>query len=127
MSLNSDATGDQPAQRSTFPDLSDTTKRFNIQNYLKNLGSNWVWLQPIHPDGIDGRTVNPDDNNYYNVGSPYAVKNFFEVMPLMGKNFTGSTGFATAAAASANDPSPVGTDRFVLRLQSARDGQGGLC
>ncbi len=105
--LNIDATGDQPAQRSTFPDLSDTSKRWNIQNYLKNIGSNWVWLQPIHPDGIDGRTVNPDDNNYYNVGSPYAVKNFFEVMPLMGKNFTGSTGFATAAAASANDPSPV--------------------
>ncbi len=105
--LNIDATGDQPAQRSTFPDLSDTTKRFNIQNYLKNIGSNWVWLQPIHPDGIDGRTVNPDDNNYYNVGSPYAVKNFFEVMPLMGKSFSGSTGFATAAAAAANDPSPV--------------------
>ncbi len=105
--LNINATGDQPSQRSTFPDLSDTTKHFNIQNYLKNIGSNWVWLQPIHPDGIDGRTVNPDDNNYYNVGSPYAVKNFFEVMPLMGKNFTGSTGFSTAAAASANDPSPV--------------------
>ena len=105
--LNINATGDQPSQRSTFPDLSDTGKRFNIQNYLKNIGSNWVWLQPIHPDGIDGRTVNPDDNNYYNVGSPYAVKNFFEVMPLMGKNFSGSTGFSTAAAASANDPNPV--------------------
>ena len=105
--LNVDATGDQPAQRSTFPDLSDTSKHFNLQNYLRNIGSNWVWLQPIHPDGIDGRTFNPDDNNYYNVGSPYAVKNFFEVMPLMGKSFSGSTGFSTAAAASANDPSPV--------------------
>lgn len=109
--LNVDATGDQPGQRSTFPDLSDNTKRWNL-NYLKNLGSNWVWLQPIHPDGIDGRTTNPDSGDaeygkYYNVGSPYAVKNFFEVMPLMGKNFTGSNGFATSAAAAANDPNPV--------------------
>ena len=104
--LNVDATGDQPGQRSTFPDLSDNTKRWNL-NYLKNLGDNWVWLQPIHPDGIDGRQINPDDNNYYNVGSPYAVKNFFEVMPLMGKSFTGSTGFTTSAAAIANDPNPV--------------------
>ncbi len=110
--LNINATGDQPGQRSTFPDLSDTSQRFNIQNYLKGLGSNWVWLQPIHPDGIDGRTTNPDSadsqyNDYYNVGSPYAVKNFFEVMPLMGKSFTGSENFATSAAASANDPNPV--------------------
>ena len=104
--LNVDATGDQPSQRSTFPDLSDNTKRFNL-NYLKNLGCNWIWLQPIHPDGIDGRQVNPDDSNYYNVGSPYAVKNFFEIMPLLGKNFVGSTGFSTSAAAEANDPSPV--------------------
>ena len=104
--LNVDATGDQPGQRSTFPDLSDSTKRWNL-TYLKNLGCNWLWFQPIHPDGIDGRQVNPDDNNYYNVGSPYAVKNFFEIMPLLGKNFTGSTGFATSAAAAANDPNPV--------------------
>ena len=104
--LTVDATGDQPNQRSTFPDLSDSTKRWNL-TYLKNLGCNWLWFQPIHPDGIDGRQVNPDDNNYYNVGSPYSVKNFFEIMPLMGKNFSGSTGFSTAAAASANDPNPV--------------------
>ena len=110
--LNINATGDQPSQRSTFPDLSDTTKRFNIQNYLKGIGDNWVWLQPIHPDGIDGRMTNPDStdseyNNYYNVGSPYAVKNFFEVMPLMGKSFTGHEGFTTSSAATANDPNPV--------------------
>ena len=109
--LNVDATGDQPSQRSTFPDLSNNSKRWNL-NYLKNVGSNWVWLQPIHPDGIDGRTTNPDSSDaeygkYYNVGSPYAVKNFFEVMPLMGKSFTGSNGFATSAAAAANDPNPV--------------------
>ena len=104
--LNIDATGDQPNQRSTFPDLSDSTKRWNL-NYLKNLGCNWLWFQPIHPDGIDGRQTNPDDGLYYNVGSPYAVKNFFEVMPLMAKNFSGSAGFSTSAAAAANDPNPV--------------------
>ena len=98
--LNVDATGDQPAQRSTFPDLSDSTKRWNL-TYLKNLGCNWLWFQPIHPNGIDGRQTNPDTNAAYTVGSPYAVKNFFEIMPLMGKSFTGS------AIPSANDPSPV--------------------
>ena len=88
-----DATGDQPAQRSTFPDFSDSSKRWNL-TYLKNLGCNWVWFQPIHPVGIEGR-VGGD------IGSPYSVKNFFEVTPLLGKNFTATTDPAS------NDPSPV--------------------
>ena len=50
--LNVDATGDQPGQRSTFADLHDNSKRWNL-SYLTNLGCNWVWFQPIHPDGID--------------------------------------------------------------------------
>ena len=98
--LNVDASGDQPAQRSTFADLHDNTKRWNL-DYLQNLGCNWVWFQPIHPDGIDGRQIDPNTNLPYTVGSPYAVKNFFEIMPLLGKNFTGSTDPAS------NDPSPV--------------------
>ncbi len=98
--LNIDATGDQPAQRSTFPDLADNSKRWNL-NYLKNLGCNWLWFQPIHPNGIDGRQTDPNTNLPYNVGSPYAVKNFFEVMPLMGKSFPGTTDPAS------NDPTPV--------------------
>ena len=98
--LNVDATGDQPGQRSTFPDLADSSKRWNL-TYLKNLGCNWLWFQPIHPDGIDGRQDAPNTTTPYNVGSPYAVKNFFEVMPLMGK------GFAASTDPNANDPSPL--------------------
>ena len=74
--LNIDATGDQPNQRSTFPDLADNIKRWNL-NYLKNLGCNWLWFQPIHPDGIDGRQDIPNTSTPYNVGSPYAVKELF--------------------------------------------------
>src|SRR5262249_55933222 len=48
-------------------------------------GINWLWFQPIHPQGIDGRQIDPDTQSPFEVGSPYAVKNFFEVMPLMGK------------------------------------------
>jgi hypothetical protein len=100
--LNVDASGDQPSQRSTFADLIDNTKRWNL-NYLQGLGCNWVWLQPIHPNGITGRQTDPDTNLPYTVGSPYSVKNYFEVMPLMGSvaNFAGSTD------PNANDPSPV--------------------
>lgn len=98
--LNVDATGDQPYQRSTFADLHDSSKRWNL-DYVKNLGCNWLWFQPIHPDGIDGRQIDPNTNAPFTVGSPYAVKNFFEIMPLLGKNFSGSN------TPSANDPTPA--------------------
>src|SRR5947199_3999490 len=55
---------------------------------MQNLGVNWLWFQPIHPKGIDGRQTDPDTGQPYEVGSPYAVKNFFEVMPLMSKGNT---------------------------------------
>lgn len=72
---------DDFANRSTFEDLYNAPNaphngdnRWDL-NYLKNLGCNWLWFQPIHPIGIEGQTDTP--------GSPYAVKNFFEVNPLM--------------------------------------------
>ena len=57
--LNIDASGDQMAQRSTFADLHNSAKRWNL-DYVKNLGSNFIWFQPIHPNGIDGRQIDPD-------------------------------------------------------------------
>jgi glycosidase len=79
------ATGTAPTQRGTLADLagglgSGAVPAFSL-NYLKTLGANMLWLQPVHPRGIDGRQPFP-------LGSPYAVKNFFEVMPLMAKLFT---------------------------------------
>ncbi|MBC8003786.1 MAG: hypothetical protein H7X97_14475 [Opitutaceae bacterium] len=67
--------------RSTFEDLFNAPNaphngndRWNL-DYLKNLGCNWLWFQPIHPIGAVGQSYTP--------GSPYAVKNFFEINPLM--------------------------------------------
>ena len=101
--LNIDAAGQLASQRSTFPDLHNDAKRWNL-TYLKNLGCNWLWFQPVHPNGIDGRQDYPNTTTPYNVGSPYAVKNFFEIMPLMGSvsNFAGSD-----SDPNANDPGPV--------------------
>jgi len=45
-----------------------------------------LWLQPIHPRGIEGRQFDPSTKKPFALGSPYAVKNFFEVMPLLAKN-----------------------------------------
>jgi glycosidase len=77
-----DAPGASPA--SSFPD-TDGFDRVNL-TYLKNLGVNWLWFQPIHPQGIVGRQIDPDTGQPYEVGSPYAVRNFFQVSPLMGSD-----------------------------------------
>ncbi|MDB6125232.1 MAG: hypothetical protein JWQ71_4225 [Pedosphaera sp.] len=91
--INIGSQGTQDFQRSTFADLWNgpgsraydvVTNRFNL-NYAKNLGANWLWFQPIHPQGIEGRQNDPATGQPYSVGSPYAVKNFFEVSPLMSK------------------------------------------
>lgn len=72
---------DDFANRSTFEDLfnapnapHNASNRWDL-DYLKNLGCNWLWFQPIHPIGTEGQSFYP--------GSPYAVKNFFEINPLM--------------------------------------------
>jgi Bacterial TSP3 repeat len=99
--LNINAVGDQPGQRGTFADLMDSGKSTRATgaaladlNYIKNLGCTWLWFQPVHPNGIDGRETDPSTSQPYTVGSPYSVKNFFEIMPLMSPdsaNFTGGT------------------------------------
>ena len=135
--LNVEAEGTLDTQRSTFVDLHDgagatRTPRWNL-DYVKNLGVNWLWFQPIHPYGIDGRhlsaadinTRSPganattwrwnggspfEDVNYpYALGSPYAVKNFWEVEPRLSKantraaamqEFTNFVGAADTAGVS---------------------------
>lgn len=91
--LNVESQGIAQNDRSTFVDLWDgpgsrafnaTNAKFNL-NYITNLGVNWLWFQPIHPNGIVGRFTDPDTGQPYEVGSPYAVKNFFEINPLMSK------------------------------------------
>jgi hypothetical protein len=91
--MNIGSSGTQDYQRSTFTDLYNgpgsrsydaVTNRFNLA-YAQNLGVNWLWFQPIHPIGVDGRETDPSIGQPYSVGSPYSVKNFFQVNPLMSK------------------------------------------
>jgi len=111
--LNVEAEGTLDTQRSTFVDLWDgpgatRTPRWNL-DYVRNLGMNWLWFQPIHPYGTDGRHLSAadinarqpgagattwrwnggspfEDVNYpYALGSPYAVKNFWEVDARLSK------------------------------------------
>ncbi len=90
--------GTTSALRSTFVDLYDgpgarpynsVSSRFNL-DYIRNLGANWLWFQPIHPAGYAGRQIDPVTGAIFETGSPYAVKNFFEVSPLLAKSYTPS-------------------------------------
>lgn len=108
------ATGTTPAQRGTLADLANglpagNGPRFSL-SYLKRLGCNTVWLQPIHPRGLAGREIDPATNQAYELGSPYAVKNFFEVMPLQAKGFT------PGPTAAANDTA-VGRAQAMKEFQ----------
>jgi hypothetical protein len=97
--LNIEATDDTFANRSTIEDMHNATgaphngnNRWDL-DYLKNLGLNWLWFQPIHPPARDGREPFGgwgSGNPPYEPGSPYAVKNFFEVSPIFTKNFFGN-------------------------------------
>ena len=115
--MNIGAQGTQDYQRSTFTDLyggpgarahDAVTNRFDL-TYAQNLGVNWLWFQPIHPIGIVGRENDTATGSAYEVGSPYAVKNFFQINPLLSKANTRDaalqefTNFVAAAdAASMN-------------------------
>ncbi|NCG08320.1 MAG: hypothetical protein GWO81_01920 [Verrucomicrobia bacterium] len=107
--FNIEATGDTFAARSTLEDLHNASGATHNANnrwdldYLTNLGMNWLWFQPIHPNGIDGRE--PSDGwggsgAPYDPGSPYAVKNFFEVNELMTVNYDSNNSTAQTRAAA---------------------------
>ncbi len=116
------STGTLPSQRGTFADLAGGVSggpRFNLQ-YVKSLGCNTLWFQPIHPNGIDGRQIDPGTGQPFEVGSPYAVKNFFEVMPLMAKSFT-------PGGTPASNDTPAGRAQALAEFQSftaAADAEG---
>lgn len=96
--LNIEASGNTFATRSTIEDMHNApgaphngSNRWDL-DYLKALGANWLWFQPIHPNGYDGREPvggYGSGSALYDPGSPYAVKNFFEVNPIFTKEFTG--------------------------------------
>jgi hypothetical protein len=96
--FNVNATGPSFAQRSTLESLSDNgNTRVNLAS-LRNMGINTLWFQPIHPNGIEGREV--FNGAAYDPGSPYAVKNFFEVNELMTTAYSGSSSTTANRTAS---------------------------
>lgn len=134
--FNIEASGKDFASRSTIEDLTDRpgakhtnsgrANNFNL-GYLQDLGVNWIWFQPYHPYGWEGRhesaanirardpsqaTANTkvwngssyyDDVNYpFELGSPYAKKNFWEVEPRMSAAFAGSPTVQTNVNSAAN-------------------------
>jgi glycosidase len=122
--LSIDATGTTAAQRSTFTELvngppAGSGPRFSLA-YLKTLGLNTMWLLPIHPAGIDGRQTDPSSHQPYDVGSPYAVKNFFAAMPLMASGF--KPGGTPATNDTANGRAQAMSE--FRQLVQAADAQG---
>jgi hypothetical protein len=75
--FNLDASGPSFAQRGTIEDLYDAPNaphqgadnRWSL-NYVKDLGCNWLWFQPIHP-------ITQEAQQGHDPGSPYSVRNFF--------------------------------------------------
>ena len=151
--LNIEASGTQFSQRSTFEDLSDRTgaihtdpgrsNQWNL-DYIKDLGVNWLWFQPYHPYGWEGRhessaNINsrqagadsttwlwnagsPGENvNYpFALGSPYAVKNFWEIEPRMSANFTGDpTDIANVSSQANRDAAMTSFRNFIADADAA--------
>jgi len=86
---NANATGPTFGQRGTFEDLHDPNARVNLE-WLNKLGLNWIWFQPFHPQGIDGREDDPATDQPYDPGSPYSIRNFWEINPLYTREWDSS-------------------------------------
>ena len=129
-----DSQGTQQDQRSTFTDLYNgpgsrpydpVSNRFNL-SYAQSLGVNWLWFQPVHPIGVDGRQT--DSNNVpFSVGSPYSVMNFYEINPLLSKanttngglqEFQGFVAAADAAGINVMLDEPFNHTSFDCQLAS---------
>ncbi|HOW97713.1 MAG TPA: alpha-amylase family glycosyl hydrolase [Kiritimatiellia bacterium] len=79
-----DATGNDYATRSTFASLTNSAKNWNL-DYISALGVNTIWLQPFHPIGAKS------DCNSGDPGSPYSIKNLFQVAEHLGSDGTRAT------------------------------------
>jgi len=77
---NVSADGTLFSQRSTFESLTNTNNTKVNLSWLKKLGVNTLWFQPFHPITWEARGTNDP-------GSPYSVKNFFEINDLMTSNY----------------------------------------
>lgn len=79
---NANARGPTRAQRGTFEDLHQDTPNSRINlTWLRDMGVNWIWFQPFHPQGRVGRETDPATGQLYDPGSPYSIRNFWEINP----------------------------------------------
>ena len=89
--MYAEATDDTFAGRSTFKHLTENAfpGRPNVidPQYFNDLGVNMLWLQPIHPIGFDGRETDESTGLDYDPGSPYAVRDYWKVNPVLGDPF----------------------------------------
>jgi glycosidase len=92
-----EATSDTFAGRSTFRDLhlanTDRPDVLNLDHYTQ-LGVNHVWLQPIHPIGLEAREIDGSTSAPYEPGSPYAVRDYWSVAPALGASNTAANALA---------------------------------
>ena len=85
--LTAEATNDTFFGRSTFRNMyiDDSGRPNGIStNKLNSLGVNMIWLQPIHPIGTVGREIDASTGSPYDPGSPYAVRNYWQVNSVLG-------------------------------------------
>jgi glycosidase len=76
---------DLPGESGGFEDRPDALNKY----HYAALGVNMLWLQPIHPIGIEGRDTNPETPGLpFDPGSPYAVRDYWSVMPMLGRSNT---------------------------------------
>ncbi|MGA0110511.1 MAG: alpha-amylase family glycosyl hydrolase [Chthoniobacterales bacterium] len=90
--------------RSTFVDLVTTgghTDDYDNawpdalnEDHYREMGITMLWLQPIHPIGVEGRDTNPSTGTYFEPGSPYAVRDYWSVAPLLGRANTAGSALA---------------------------------
>ena len=78
------------AGRSTFQDMIeaggyDGRPDALNQSHYSAMGINMLWLQPIHPIGIEGRDTDPSTGQPFDPGSPYAVRDYWSVNPILGR------------------------------------------
>jgi glycosidase len=81
--------------RSTFLDLVESGSRDGRpdalnQGHYDAMGVNMLWLQPVHPIGIEGRDTNPETGQPFDPGSPYAVRDYWTIAPMLSRDNTES-------------------------------------
>ena len=89
-----EATAPTFSGRSTFNDLctanNDRPDIIN-NNHFGGIGVNTVWLQPMHPIGVESRGTDPATSLAYDPGSPYAVQDYWSVNPVLGAGNTAAS------------------------------------